>query len=93
MAITALLFMLLLQIPRILGSGDFLQSKDCGENWVAYLNSHSQELFYINGNVVNKVTFCKTLQLYLANGCDANHYLGKSNCALDVSFGRDFGPM
>ncbi|XP_054807020.1 calmodulin-binding receptor-like cytoplasmic kinase 3 [Prosopis cineraria] len=88
MAITALAFMLLLQLPRIFGFGDFLQSKGCGANWVAYSYSHGQELFYINGNVVNKDTFCKALQLYMVNGCDAKCYFASTSCGLEVSFGR-----
>ncbi|XP_028760776.1 calmodulin-binding receptor-like cytoplasmic kinase 3 [Neltuma alba] len=88
MAIAVLAFMLLLQLPRIFGSGDLLQAKDCGANWVAYSYSYGHELFYINGNVVSKDNFCRTLQFYMVNGCDAKHYFGSTRCGREVSFGR-----
>ena len=90
MAIIALFLVLLLQLSTISGSAVTLQSKDCGTNWVAHsYSSHGEELFYINGNVVSKVAFCKVLQLYIASGCDVKDYFGSNNCALDVSFGTD----
>lgn len=89
MAITALFLMLLLQLATIFTSGVFLQSRDCGANWVAYSYSHGQELYFINKNLVNKDTFCKTLQLYIANGCDVKDYFQNTNCTLNVSIGMD----
>ncbi|KAF7806444.1 calmodulin-binding receptor-like cytoplasmic kinase 3 [Senna tora] len=85
MGITALFLLLFLELPRIFASGVFLESKDCGANWVAYSYSRGQELFYINREVVNKVTFCETLQLSIANGCDLKDYFHSSNCASDAS--------
>lgn len=90
MAISVLAFMLLLQLPRIFGFGHLFQLKDCGANRVAYSCSHGQELFYLNENVVSKDTFCKTLQLYMANGCDAKFYFGSTSCGLGVSFGMEY---
>lgn len=92
MDVTALFLVLLLQLSTVFGSALVLKTKDCGNNnWVAYsYSSHGQELFYINGNVVNKVDFCKALQLYIANGCNVKEdYYGSNNCALDASFGMD----
>nr|WIL59952.1 nodulation protein [Melilotus officinalis] len=91
MAATVLFLVILLQLSTIFGSEVVLQTKDCGNNLVA--NSYSnqgEELFYINGNVVNKVDFCKALQLYTANGCDVKDYFESNNCVLDldVTFGR-----
>ncbi|XP_012573542.1 calmodulin-binding receptor-like cytoplasmic kinase 3 isoform X2 [Cicer arietinum] len=84
--VTALFFVLLLQLSTIFGSEIVLQTKDCGNNWVAssYSNNHGEELFYINGNVVNKVDFCKAIQLYIAKGCDLKDYFGSNNCVLDL---------
>lgn len=89
MAIIGLFLVLLLQLSTIFGSEVVLQSKDCGADWVAHsYSSHGQELFYINGNVVNKVTFCEALQLYIAEGCDVKDYFGSVKCVMgDVSFG------
>lgn len=77
---------LLLQLSTIFGSEVVLQTKGCGDNLVANsYSSHGEELFYINGNVVNKVDFCKALQLYIANGCDLKDYFGSNNCVLDLN--------
>ncbi|XP_028753996.1 calmodulin-binding receptor-like cytoplasmic kinase 3 [Neltuma alba] len=84
MAIPALFLTLLLQLPSIFAAGSFLQSTDCGPNWVAYSYSPGEELYYMNDNIVDRVTFCKTLQLYIANGCDLKDYFESGNCALDV---------
>ncbi|TKY54800.1 Calmodulin-binding receptor cytoplasmic kinase 3 [Spatholobus suberectus] len=83
MAITALFLVLLLQLSTIFGEV-VLQSKECGTDWVAHsYSSHGQELFYINGNVVNKVAFCEALQLYIAEGCDVKDYFGSVKCVMD----------
>lgn len=76
---------LLLQLSTIFGSEVVLLTKGCGDNLVANsYSSHGEELFYINGNVVNKSDFCKALQLYIANGCDVKDYFGSNNCVLDL---------
>lgn len=76
---------LLLQLSTIFGSEVVLQTKGCGDNLVANsYSSYGEELFYINGNVVNKNDFCKALQLYIANGCDVKDYFGSNNCVLDL---------
>jgi len=88
MAFTALSLVLLLQLSTIFGSEVVLQSKDCGSDWVAHsYSSHGQDLFYINGNVVNKVAFCEALKLYIAKGCDVKDYFGSVKCVMDDSFG------
>ena len=89
MAIGALLLLLVLQLPDIFGSAIFLRSKDCGADSLAYSYSCDQELFYINGNSVDRVSFCKALQLYIANGCDVKDHFESNNCALDVYSGMD----
>jgi hypothetical protein len=90
MDVTVLFLVLLLQFSTIFGSEVLLQTKDCENNLVANsYSSHGEELFYINRNVVNKVDFCKALQLYIANGCDLKDYFESNNCVLDldVTFG------
>ncbi|XP_027329322.1 calmodulin-binding receptor-like cytoplasmic kinase 3 isoform X2 [Abrus precatorius] len=84
MSIAGLFLVLLLQLSTIFGSAVILLSTDCGTDWVAYsYSSHGQELYYIKGNVVDKVAFCQALQLYIANGCDVKDYFGTVNCVLD----------
>ncbi|CAJ2634682.1 calmodulin-binding receptor-like cytoplasmic kinase 3 [Trifolium pratense] len=85
MDVTVLFLVLLLQLSTIFGSEVVLQTKDCGNNLVANsYSSHGEEVFYINRNVVNKVDFCKALQLYIANGCDLKDYFESNNCVLDL---------
>lgn len=87
---TVLLLVILLQLSTVFGSGDVLQTKDCGDNSVASsISSHGEELFYLNGNVVNKVGFCKALKLYIANGCDVNDYFESNHCVLDLDLDLD----
>ncbi|BAT76294.1 hypothetical protein LR48_Vigan01g254000 [Vigna angularis] len=87
MAISALFLVVLLQLSTIFGSEVVLQSKECGTDWVAHsYSSHGQELFYINGNVVDKVAFCEALQSYTEKGCDVKDYFGSVKCVTDVSF-------
>ncbi|KAG4943003.1 hypothetical protein AAZX31_17G106400 [Glycine max] len=87
MAITVLFLVLLLQLWTVFGSEVVLQSRDCDSDWVAHsYSSHGQDLFYINGNVVNKVAFCEALQLYIAKGCDVKDYFGSVKCVVDDSF-------
>ena len=59
--------------------------KEGGDSWVWV--GDGQDLFYINGNVVNKVAFCEALQLYIAKGCDVKDYFGSVKCVVDDSFG------
>ncbi|XP_058759888.1 calmodulin-binding receptor-like cytoplasmic kinase 3 isoform X2 [Vicia villosa] len=82
----------LLQFSTIFGSEVVLQTKDCGYNRVVAnsYSSHGEELFYINGNVVNKDGFCKALKLYSANGCDVNEYFESNHCVLDLDLDVSF---
>lgn len=80
------LLLLLAQLPRIFAS-EFVQSKDCGVDNITYSNSNGHELFYINGDAVNKALFCEALQFYHASGCIFEGYLGSNHCELDLSLG------
>ncbi|KAE8691352.1 Calmodulin-binding receptor-like cytoplasmic kinase 3 [Hibiscus syriacus] len=83
----ALLFCLLLfvQISRFFASGLEVKSKICGSDHLAYSNPFGHELFYLNGNLVDKVLFCKALQLHYANHCLFEGYTGTDYCGLDLS--------
>ncbi|CAK8563469.1 unnamed protein product [Lathyrus sativus] len=90
---TVLFLVILLQLSTIFGSGDVLLTKDCGNDSVSVANSissHGEELFYINGNVVSKVGFCKALKLYIVNGCDVNDYFESNHCVLDLDLDVSF---
>ncbi|KAK8698417.1 hypothetical protein V6N13_114536 [Hibiscus sabdariffa] len=83
----ALLFCLLLfmQVLGFFASGLEVKSKICGSDHLAYSNSFGRELFYLNGNLVDKVLFCKVLQLHRANHCLFEGYTGTDYCCLDLS--------
>ncbi|KAG6724026.1 hypothetical protein I3842_03G237900 [Carya illinoinensis] len=82
MAIIVLSLLLLVQLPRIYAS-EFFHSKVCGADHIAYSYSNGCELFYINGNAVDKVLFCEALQSYHADGCIFDGYLGSNQCESD----------
>lgn len=77
---------LLLQLPAIFASEFVIQSKDCRDH-IAYSSSHGHELFYINGNSVEKTIFCAALRTYYANGCILEGNLGSYHCLSDLSLG------
>ena len=87
MAAVVFSLLLLVQLPRILASDLGIQSKVCGTDHVAYLNSHGYELFYINGDVVDKDVFCKALKVYYANNCVFEGHPGSNYCGLNLPLG------
>lgn len=86
MDITALSLLLLVQLPTIFASGFLIQSEVCGD-FIAYSTSPGDELFYINGNSVDKYVFCEALQRYHANGCTLEGHPGSNRCHLDLLTG------
>ncbi|KAL6221303.1 PREDICTED: calmodulin-binding receptor-like cytoplasmic kinase 3 [Fragaria vesca subsp. vesca] len=84
MAVTILSLLLLIQLLAIPASGLVLQSKVCKDQF-AHASSNGQDLFYINGNSVEKALFCDALQTYYANGCILEGYLGSRYCGSVLS--------
>ncbi|KAJ9688758.1 hypothetical protein PVL29_014420 [Vitis rotundifolia] len=84
MAAVVFSLLLLVQLPRTLAFDLGIQSKVCGTDHVAYLNSHGYELFYINGDVVDKDVFCKALKVYYANNCVFEGHPGSNYCGLNL---------
>lgn len=78
--------LLLVQFPRIFAS-EFVHSKVCGADHIAYSYSDGSELFNINGEAVGKALFCEALQFYHAKGCIFEGYLGNIQCDPDLSLG------
>ncbi|PPD86520.1 hypothetical protein GOBAR_DD16548 [Gossypium barbadense] len=76
--------LLFMQLSTFFASGIEVKSKICGGDHIAYSNLYGTELFYLNGNQVDKVLFCKVLQLHYADHCELEGYSG-ANCGLDVS--------
>ncbi|KAF4383739.1 hypothetical protein G4B88_020061 [Cannabis sativa] len=84
MDLAILSLLLLVQLSAIFTSGFVVESKVCND-LVAYSNSYGDELFYINGNLVEKDLFCEALLSYNGNGCNLEGYLRNDHCQLDVS--------
>jgi hypothetical protein len=84
MATAALIIFLLMQFRIILASGFVIQSKVCGSDHIAYSNCHGHELFYINGELKEKESFCKALHSFDVNDCTFENYLGSSCSGLDL---------
>lgn len=78
--------LLLVQLPAIPASGFVTQSRVCKDHF-AYANSNGQDLFYINGNSVEKALFCEALHTYHANGCILEGDLGSNRCGSVISLG------
>ncbi|GAV83585.1 Pkinase_Tyr domain-containing protein [Cephalotus follicularis] len=76
--------LLLVQLPRIFASGLVIQSKVCGADHIAYLNSYGHELLYIDGNIVDKDSFCKALHAYNGYQCIVGSYPASNYCGFDL---------
>ncbi|XWS70748.1 hypothetical protein CRYUN_Cryun03dG0075400 [Craigia yunnanensis] len=85
MAASILSLLLFVQLSRFFASGLEVKSKICGADHIAYSNLYGRELFYLNGNLVDKVSFCKAIQLHYADHCLFEGYTGTDNCGLDLS--------
>ncbi|KAL9339662.1 hypothetical protein Peur_068677 [Populus x canadensis] len=83
MAMNALILLLLVQFPIILASRFSIHSKVCGSDHIAYSNFHGHELFYINGELKDKESFCKAFHFLDVNACIFENYLGSSSSGLD----------
>ncbi|MBA0612063.1 hypothetical protein Godav_012708 [Gossypium davidsonii] len=87
---TTFMFSLLLfmQVSRSFASSLEVKSKICGADRLEYSNSFGRVLFYLNGNLVDKILFCKALQFHYAEHCAFEGYIGTDYCGLDLSSGR-----
>ena len=79
--------LLFMQLSRFFASGLEVKSKICGADHIAYSNLCGHELFYLNGALVDKVLFCKALQLHYADHCVFEGYTGTDYCGLNLSLG------
>ncbi|KAG6739964.1 hypothetical protein POTOM_057590 [Populus tomentosa] len=83
MAMNALILLLLVQFPIILASRFAIHSKVRGSDHIAYSNFNGHELFYINGELKDKESFCKAFHFLDVNACIFENYLGSSSSGLD----------
>lgn len=87
MAASMFSLLLFMQLSRFFASGLEVKSKICGADHIAYSNLYGHELLYLNGNLVDKVLFCKALRLHYADDCVFEGYTGTDYCGLDLSLG------
>ncbi|XVF34578.1 hypothetical protein REPUB_Repub18cG0070600 [Reevesia pubescens] len=85
MAASMFILLLFMQLSRFFAFGLEVKSKICGADHIAYSNFYGHELFYLNGNLVDKVLFCKALQLHYADHCMFEGYTGNDYCGLNLS--------
>ncbi|KAL2482652.1 Calmodulin-binding receptor-like cytoplasmic kinase 3 [Forsythia ovata] len=85
MAFVLLSLLLLLQLPRISASGLLQHTKACGTYHISYLGNHGQELFYIDGKLVDKYFFCEALRIYHGNHCFVARNIRNQYCGLEFS--------
>ncbi|KAF9662854.1 hypothetical protein SADUNF_Sadunf18G0097600 [Salix dunnii] len=84
MTTNALVLLLLVQFPIILASRFAIHSKVCGSDHIAYSNFYGHELFYINGELKAKESFCKAFHFLDVNACIFENYPGCSSNGLDL---------
>ncbi|XP_010250238.1 PREDICTED: calmodulin-binding receptor-like cytoplasmic kinase 3 [Nelumbo nucifera] len=93
MALVGLTLLVLIQLPESFVYGSVIQLKGCGVHRLAHAISSDEELFYINGNKVDKVTFCNSLEFHV-NGCSRQsgleewQGLGRKYCGLELELYR-----
>ncbi|TYJ32127.1 hypothetical protein E1A91_A05G015700v1 [Gossypium mustelinum] len=83
--VSLLLFM---QFSTFFASSIQVKSKICGTDHIVYSTSNGHELFYLNGDLVDKVLFCKTLQLHYADECVFEGFTATNYCGSNLSSGR-----
>ncbi|KAI3805407.1 hypothetical protein L1987_27760 [Smallanthus sonchifolius] len=86
MGVNLLSFLLLIQSSTIFSSG-FLHLKACGTYHIDYSSDSNSKLFYLNGELVSKDLFCKSIKLYHANRCFINRNVGSHCYEVDRSSG------
>ncbi|XP_019198251.1 PREDICTED: calmodulin-binding receptor-like cytoplasmic kinase 3 [Ipomoea nil] len=84
MAFGVLSFLLLVQLPIIFASGFLEHSKACGTYHVSSSDDLHYELFYINGELVDKNVFCESLIIDDTNRCFDSGNVGYQQCGLSV---------
>ncbi|XP_039058053.1 calmodulin-binding receptor-like cytoplasmic kinase 3 [Hibiscus syriacus] len=84
MAASVFSLLLFVQSSRLFASGIEGKSTICGADRIAYSNSDSHEVFCLNDNLVDRVLFCKVLQLHYEDHCVLEGYTG-ADCGFDVS--------
>lgn len=87
MALVLLSLVLVVQSPIISASGSWEHRKACVTYHISALYDSSQELFYIDGTLVDKYFFCNAIRINLANHCFITGNVRTRYCGLGFSLG------
>ncbi|KAK6151707.1 hypothetical protein DH2020_014342 [Rehmannia glutinosa] len=80
MAQVLLIHFVLVLSPIIYASGLLKHGEDCGTYRVSHLDDSSDELFYIDGKLVDRYFFCKSLRDYHERHCFLNKSVRNQYC-------------
>ncbi|KAK9100616.1 hypothetical protein Scep_024046 [Stephania cephalantha] len=84
---------MVIHLPNIFVTGEATWSRVCGADNITFLSSLDRELFYVNGDLVDKASFCKALKYCGLKGCASNsNYeelkrFGENYCGLELTTG------
>ncbi|KAK6941706.1 Serine-threonine/tyrosine-protein kinase, catalytic domain, partial [Dillenia turbinata] len=85
MSVVLLSLFLLLQLPVSFASQVVITWTVCGNDHIAYSSVLGNQLFYVNGNLVDKDSFCKVLQFHPVNSCILDGNIGGDNFKTECS--------
>ncbi|KAI3443886.1 hypothetical protein Pfo_000551 [Paulownia fortunei] len=88
MALVLLSLFVLVQSPRISASGLLKHGKACGTYHISNLGDPRHELFFINGQLVERYFFYKILRDYHKRNCFITEYVRNQYYGLDLTLGR-----
>ncbi|XP_024980444.1 calmodulin-binding receptor-like cytoplasmic kinase 3 isoform X2 [Cynara cardunculus var. scolymus] len=72
--LAVLSFLLLMQLSVISTSG-LLHTEACGSHHIRHSSDSGHELFFYDGELVDKDFFCKFIKLYIANHCFISRFI------------------
>lgn len=72
-------------LPIISASGLLKDLNDCGGQHLSYLDVSHSEIFYLNGEIVDRFLFCEALKCCQVNHCLIEGNVGYRYCGSDFS--------
>lgn len=87
MTLLLLYLFVLVQSTRATGSPLLKHGLACGRYHVSHLGDPSHALFFIDGELVDRYVFCKTLKDYNERSCFLEIKVENQFCGLDISLG------
>lgn len=71
----------------ISASGLLKDLNTCGDHHLSYLDTPHSEVFYLNGEIVDRFLFCEELKYCQVNHCLIEGNVGYRYCGSDFSLG------